>query len=603
MKRIIKILICLTMTYSFIFSESKIDKKVTHLIEKMTVDEKIGQMTQLDRRFLRSDEDLVNFGIGSILSGGGSVPEDNTVEGWANMYNHFQKIALQSRLQIPIIYGVDAVHGHNNVPNATIFPHNIGLGCTFDEDLVYKVSKATAKEVAATGIDWNFAPCLSIPQDPRWGRYYEGYSEDPELVSKLGVAAINGYQNKIGGKHSIAACAKHFLGDGATIWGTGDNNYKIDRGNAIISEEDLRNKYLIPYEDAIDNGVLTIMASFNSYNGLKCHANEYLFNDLLKGELNFEGFVISDWRGIDEIPGDYKSDIVTSVNSGIDMIMVPGDTIWGGEPYHKFLKLFKESVNEGLISEERLDDAVFRILKVKHQMGLFDNPYANKKYIKDFGSKKHRKIAKEAVQKSLVLLKNENNILPLSKKLKKIHVAGVGANNIGMQCGGWTIEWQGKMGNITKGTTILDGIKSSVSNETIVSYTEDGKNASNADVGIIVIGEKPYAEGMGDNETLELSKDDLMVLENMKSANIPLVVIMLSGRPLMITEELNDWDAFVAAWLPGTEGDGVSDVIFGDYSPTGKLSFSWPQNISQIPSDYKEPNYNPLFRYNYGLTY
>ncbi len=219
MKRIVKILIYFTLTYSFIFSQSKIDKKVINLIEKMTVDEKIGQMTQLDRRFLRSDEDLIKFGIGSILSGGGSVPEDNTVEGWANMYNHFQKIALQSRLQIPIIYGVDAVHGHNNVPNATIFPHNIGLGCTFDEDIVYKVSKATAKEVASTGIDWNFAPCLSIPQDPRWGRYYEGYSEDPELVSKLGVAAINGYQNKIGGKYSIAACAKHFLGDGATLWG------------------------------------------------------------------------------------------------------------------------------------------------------------------------------------------------------------------------------------------------------------------------------------------------------------------------------------------------------------------------------------------------
>ena len=603
MNRTIKIVICFTLTLNFIFSDSKIDKKVNNLLNQMTMEEKIGQMTQLDRRFIRSDEDIIKFGIGSILSGGGSVPEDNSVDGWANMYNHYQETALKTRLQIPIIYGVDAVHGHNNVPNATIFPHNIGLGCTFDEDIVYKVSKATAKEVTATGIDWNFAPCLSIPQDPRWGRYYEGFSEDPELVSKLGVAAIKGYQNTVGGKYSIAACAKHFLGDGATIWGTGDNNYKIDRGNAEISDEELRNKYLIPYQDAIDNGVLTIMASFNSYNGLKCHAHGYLFNDLLKKELNFEGFVISDWRGIDEIPGDYKSDIVTSINSGIDMIMVPGDTIWGGEPYHKFLKLFRESVNEGLISEDRLNDAVFRILKVKHQMGLFDNPYASKRYARDFGSKKHRKIAKEAVKKSVVLLKNDDNILPLSKNINKIHVAGIGANDIGMQCGGWTIEWQGKMGDITEGTTILDGIKSTVSRKTTVSYTKDGSGANGADVGIVVIGEAPYAEGMGDDGELKLSSEDLAVLTEMKSANIPLVVIMLSGRPLIITEHLNDWDAFVAAWLPGTEGDGVSDVIFGNYNPSGKLSFSWPESISQIPSDYKDPNYKPLFKYNYGLKY
>jgi len=603
MKRTIKQVIFISILSSIIFCETKIDKKINTLLKQMTVEEKIGQMTQIDRRFLRSDEDLIKFGIGSILSGGGSVPEDNTVEGWANMYDHFQKTALKSRLKIPIIYGVDAVHGHNNVPNATIFPHNIGLGCTFDEKIVYKVSEATAKEVVATGIDWNFAPCLAIPQDPRWGRYYEGFSEDTELVSKLGIAAIKGYQNKIGGKKSVAACAKHFLGDGATIWGTGDNNYKIDRGNAIISDEDLRNKYLIPYQDAVDNGVLTIMASFNSYNGLKCHASGYLFNDLLKEELAFEGFVISDWRGIDEIPGDYKSDIVTSINSGIDMIMVPGDTIWGGEPYHKFLKLFKESVKEGLIKEERLNDAVYRILKVKHQMGLFDKPFASKKYVKDFGSKKHRKIAREAVRKSMVLLKNDNNILPLSKNLDKIHVAGIGANDIGMQCGGWTIEWQGKMGDITSGTTILEGIKSTVSKNTEVTFSETGNNASNADIGIVVIGEKPYAEGMGDDGELKLSKEDTAVLNNMKSANIPLVVIMLSGRPLMITEELKDWDAFIAAWLPGTEGSGVADVIFGDYNPTGKLSFSWPRDISQIPANYKDKNYDPLFEFSYGLKY
>ena len=597
------IVFILLFSFNFIFAGKSIDKKVSKLLSKMTMDEKIGQMTQLDRRFLRSDEDLIKFGIGSILSGGGSVPEDNTIEGWANMYNHYQDVALSSRLKIPIIYGIDAVHGHNNVPGATIFPHNIGLGCTFDEKIVRKVADITAREVAATGIDWNFAPCLAIPQDERWGRYYEGYSENTELVANLGVATIKGYQNKLGKNHSIAACAKHFIGDGATIWGTGDNNYQIDRGNAIINTDILNNKYLIPYKKAIDNGVLTVMASFNSYNGLKCHASSYLFNDLLKKDLGFEGFVISDWRGIDEIPGDYKSDIITSVNAGMDMIMVPGDTIWGGEPYHKFLRLFKESVKEGSISEERINDAVKRILRVKYELGLFDNPYTNKKYIKDFGSQKHREVAREAVRKSIVLLKNDKNILPLSDKTRNIHVAGLGANDIGMQCGGWTMEWQGKLGNITAGTTILEGIKLSASKNSNVTYSVDGTGAQNINVGIVVVGEKPYAEGLGDDGELKLSDEDIQTINNMKKYNVPIIVIMISGRPLMITDEIDKWDAFVAAWLPGTEGHGVSDIIFGDYKPTGKLSFTWPRNIAQIPIDSNDSKSEALFDYNYGLSY
>ena len=588
------------ISFTILFPKNSIEQKVEQLISQMTIDEKIGQMTQVDRRFL-SEKDLIDLGIGSILSGGGSVPEDNTVEGWANMYDHYQSIALQSRLKIPIIYGVDAVHGHNNVPNATIFPHNIGLGCTFDTKLVKKVSQITAKEVSATGIDWNFAPCLSIPQDERWGRYYEGYSENPDVVATLGLAAIEGYQNTIGKKYSIAACAKHFLGDGATLWDTGDNNYKIDRGNAIISDQDLRNTYLVPYTKAINNGVLTIMASFNSYNGIKCHASNYLFNDLLKNELEFKGFVISDWRGIDEIPGDYKSDIITSINAGIDMIMVPGDVIWGGQPYTKFIQLFKQSVEEGLITQERIDDAVARILTVKYQLGLFDNPYSNRKYIKDFGSEKHRKIAREAVRKSLVLLKNKNNILPLSNKTKNIHVAGIGANDIGMQCGGWTIEWQGKLGNITKGTTIFEGIQNSVSSKTNVTYSTDGLNGENAEVGIVVIGEEPYAEGVGDREELYLSETDKKVLSNMQKYDIPLIVIMLSGRPLIITDEINNWDVFISAWLPGSEGEGIADILFGEYKPTGKLSFAWPKSMSQIPLDYKKNN--ALFNYGYGLSF
>tara|TARA_Y100000748_G_scaffold301457_1_gene301704 strand:+ start:3278 stop:5086 length:1809 start_codon:yes stop_codon:yes gene_type:complete len=596
-----RILILALSVFAFSCSDNDVDKKVDAILSQMTIDEKIGQMTQLDRRFLRTEEDIVKFGIGSILSGGGSVPQDNSIKGWADMYDRFQSLAQKTRLKIPLIYGIDAVHGHNNVQGATIFPHNIGLGCTFDSEIVYKVADITAREVAATGIDWNFAPCLAIPQDERWGRYYEGYSEDSKLVSDLGVATIKGYQNVLGEKHSIAACAKHFVGDGSTIWGTGDNNYMIDRGNAPITKDELYDRYLPPYQDAINNGVLTVMASFNSFNGEKCHASKYLFTDLLKDELGFEGFVISDWRGIDEIPGDYKSDIVTSINAGIDMVMVPGDTIWGGEPYHKFLRLFKESVNEGLIKEDRIDDAVRRILKVKHQLGLFENPYADRSYIKDFGSLEHRAVAREAVRKSVVVLKNEN-VLPISKKLKHIHVAGIGADDIGMQCGGWTMEWQGKMGDITPGTTILDGIKSSVSNQTKVTYSVDGLNGKNADVGIVVIGEEPYAEGMGDKENLVLSTRDLLVLNNMKKYNIPIVVIMLSGRPLIITEELKKWDAFVVAWLPGTEGNGVSDILFGDYSPSGKLSFSWPKSMDQIPLDYRDTD-KALFDYNYGLTY
>ena len=594
-----KLFLLIILLSSISICNKRIDKEVINLISQMTLDEKIGQMTQIDRRFLK-DKDIIKFGIGSILSGGGSVPADNSIKGWANMYDYYQDLAQQTRLKIPIIYGVDAVHGHNNVNGATIFPHNIGLGCTFDAKLVRKVADITAREVSATGINWNFSPCLAIPKDERWGRYYEGFSEDPELVAKLGVATIKGYQNRLGKKHSIAACAKHFIGDGSTIWGTGDNNYKIDRGNTVINPEDLED-LLIPYKQAIDNGVLTIMASFNSYNGLKCHASDYLFNDLLKEELGFEGFVISDWRGIDEIPGDYKSDIITSINAGIDMVMVPGDTIWGGESYYKFLRLFKESVEEGLIKEDRINDAVYRILKVKYMMGLFDDPYADRRYIKDFGSKKHKNVAREAVRKSIVMLKNDN-ILPISKNINHIHVAGIGANDIGMQCGGWTMEWQGKMGDITEGTTILEGIKSTVSKNTNITYDINGENGENANIGIVVIGEKPYAEGVGDKEFLYISEEDLLVIENMKKYNIPLVVIMLSGRPLIITDHLKDWDAFLAAWLPGTESSGIADILFGDYKPTGKLSFAWPNSMNQIPLNYKNKN-SALFNYEYGLTY
>ena len=606
------------LTISLALCFSNISHKVDSLISIMTLDEKVGQMTQVEMRFI-DPNDITDLFIGSLLSGGGGVPqlstiskeyesiESNNPKSWVNMYNGYQDYALKTRLGIPIIYGIDAVHGHNNVYGATIFPHNIGLGCSMDSDLIERVSYATSVEVAATGLNWTFSPCIAIPQDERWGRYYEGFSESSELVSRLGVSAIKGYQKFISkNRPTVAACAKHFIGDGSTIWGTGRDN-KIDRGNTFINDDIIDNFLLPPYEDAVKADVKTIMASYNSINGEKCHGSSYLFNDLLKERLNFQGFVISDWRGIDELEGSYKQDIITSINAGIDMVMVPGDTIWGGEHYKKFIKLLKESIEEESISMDRINDAVRRILKVKFEIDLFNHPKADLSLIDKVGSKEHRLLARESVRKSLVLLKNKNNILPLSKSYKKIHVAGKGADDIGIQCGGWSIEWQGKEGRITEGTTIFQGIlehfNSSTSNKnTQITYSSDGTGAEGADVAILVLSEKPYAEWFGDDNQLQLSEENKKLISNLKGANIPIITVLISGRPLIINDELNDSDAFIAAWLPGTEGGGISDILFGDYSPTGKLSYTWPNSVDQIPinmNDYRKP----LFPYGFGLTY
>tara|TARA_X000000950_G_scaffold208583_2_gene250814 strand:- start:5965 stop:7782 length:1818 start_codon:yes stop_codon:yes gene_type:complete len=572
---------------------------VDSLISKMTVEEKLGQMTQVDRQFLNDISDVSKYGFGSLLSGGGSTPEVNEPKAWAEMYDSYQKEALKSRLQIPLLYGIDAVHGHNNVVGATIFPHNIGLGATRDPKIVEAVARATALEVAATGIDWDFAPCLAVPDDYRWGRTYEGFSEDTDLVTELGGAAVRGYQSaNINNPNSVLACAKHFIGDGGTSFGTGLNKL-IDRGNLAVSEEELRKKHLPPFQKAIDEGVATFMAAYNSWNDLKCHANKFLLTDLLKDELGFEGFVVSDWAAIEEIPGDYKSDIITSINAGIDMVMVPGAEKFGNESYENFLKLFKESVNEGLIPMNRINDAVRRILMIKKQSGLFERPFSDQSLLTYIGSQNHRQIAREAVQKSMVLLKNDNDILPLPKLGKKIIVAGRGADNIGMQSGGWTISWQGEMGQTTDGTTILDAIKSSVDEGTVVEYSENGKGVS-GDIAVVVVGEKPYAEMEGDKTDLKLAKEDLAVIARFTDKNIPVVVVLLSGRPMIVTDEIDRWDSFVAAWLPGTEGSGVADVLFGDYNPTGKLSFSWPKNMDQFPIN---PEDDHLYNFGYGLSY
>lgn len=572
---------------------------VDSLIKEMTIDEKIGQMTQVDQQFLNDISDISKYGFGSLLSGGGSTPKVNEPKAWADMYDQYQREALNSRLKIPLLYGIDAVHGHNNVVGATIFPHNIGLGATRDAKLVESVARATALEVAATGIDWDFAPCLAVPNDYRWGRTYEGFSENTALVTELGNAAILGYQSaNINNPNSVLACAKHFIGDGGTLFGTGLNG-KIDRGNLAISEVELRKIHLPPFKKAVESGVATFMAAYNTWNDVRCHANKYLLTDILKEELGFKGFVVSDWAAIEDIPGDYKSDIIISINAGIDMVMVPGAVKFGNESFEKFIKLFKESIEDGSIPMTRVDDAVKRILLIKKQAGLFDRPFSNQQLLSHIGSQKHREIAREAVRKSMVLLKNEGNLLPLPKNGKTIIVAGRGADNIGMQSGGWTISWQGEMGNKTAGTSILEAIQSTVDPTTSVQFTEDGNNAI-GDVAIVVIGEEPYAEMEGDRIDLSLDKKDLAVIDKLKAQNIPVVVILLSGRPMIITDHLDQWDALVAAWLPGTEGHGISDVLFGDYNPTGELSFSWPKSMDQIPITKTDDH---LFDFGYGLSY
>ena len=576
-------------------SEAEISKKVSELIDSMTLDEKVGQMTQIDQRFLDTITDLSTYSIGSLLSGGGSHPEVNEPQAWLDMYNKYQEETLKNRLGIPLIYGIDAVHGHNNVYGATIFPQNIGLGATNNPELVYKISEATSLEVAATGIDWTFSPCLSSPEDYRWGRTYEGFSSDPVLVEKLGKAAVEGYQNALtnSGK-KVVACAKHFIGDGNTEFGTGMNGL-VDRGNTVLTTDELKEKLLPKYQAAIDANVQTIMASYNSWNGVKCHASKELLTDILKVEMGFEGFVISDWQGIDEIPGNYKSDIITSINAGIDMVMVSGQ----GQPYKKFMRLLKENVEEGSISMERIDDAVSRILKVKLRNGLFTNPIVQNDNLQVIGSDDHRNIAKQAVRESVVVLKNEN-LIPISKESKSIVVAGRGADNLGMQCGGWTINWQGGQGDITIGTTILDGIKESVSAETKVIHSKDGEDLGNVsgDLAIVVIGEDPYTEFFGDKDNLDLLEEDIQTINNLKDKGYKVLVLLISGRPMNIANHLDNWDGFAAIWLPGTEGNGVSDILFGDFQSTGKLSYPWPLNAEDGANT---PENDLLYNIGFGL--
>jgi len=579
-------------------SKLSIDQKVNDLLSQMTLDEKIGQMTQVDIDALKGHyEDIEKYSLGSILCGGGSEIDDISAKGWADYYDMLQNHALKSRLHIPMIYGVDAVHGHNNVINAVVFPHNVGLGATRNPKLIEKAARVTADEVAATGMDWAFAPCIAVARNEHWGRTYESFGEDPELAKSLGAASVKGLQGKkLSNKTSILACAKHFLGDGGTTNGK-------DQGNTEVDEQTLRKLHLPGYIAAIKAESKTIMVSYNSWNGVKMHGNKYLLTDVLKNELKFKGFLVSDWAAIDQLEKDYKSSIEKSFNAGLDMVMIP-NAPGKANNYVEFITLLKELVNENKVPMSRIDDAVKRILRVKFEMNIFENPLTDRSLIASFGSKEHRQVARECVRQSLVLLKNENKTLPISKNVKNIVLAGKSADDIGNQCGGWTIDWQGKSGNsITGGTTVLQAVKNVVSKNTVVSYSKDGSEVKDADVVVVVVGETPYAEMFGDTTDLTLAKEDAKVIETVKKSGKPFVVVLFSGRPLIIEKQLKDANAFVAAWLPGSEGAGITDVLFGDFNFTGKLGHSWPKTNEQIPINVGDKNYDPLFKYGFGLKY
>jgi beta-glucosidase len=570
------------------------DTQVAALLAQMTQDEKIGQMVQADLNCVTNRADVQKYGFGSMLSGGDSKPPENTPAGWLATCNELQSWALKTRLKIPLIYGIDAVHGHNDVIGTVIFPHHIGLGATRNPKLVEQAEQVTAKEVAGTGIRWGFAPCVAVVQDERWGRTYESYGQDPKLVAELGVAAVKGLQgDELSAKpDSVLACAKHFIGDGGTQGG-------VDQGNVVCDEATLRKLFLPPYRAAVKAGVGSIMVSYSSWNGEKMHANKHLLTDVLKGELGFRGFLVSDWAAIDQISPDYKTDVETAINAGIDMVMIPNGPDKKNN-YVEFIEDLKALVAEGKVSQARIDDAVTRILRIKFQMGLFENAYTDPALTAQIGSPEHRAIARECVQQSLVLLKNSAHTLPLAKTVKHLVVVGKAADDLGIQCGGWSITWQGA-GQLTTGTTILQAIRQTVSPGTEVTFSADGSDLKNGDAVIVVIGETPYAEMKGDRANLDLAMADLALIEKAKSMGAPVSTILISGRPLILGSALDASDAFIAAWLPGTEGQGVADVLFGDAKPAGKLPREWPKNNDQLAANKMDGE--PLFKYGYGLTY
>ncbi|HEY3498313.1 MAG TPA: glycoside hydrolase family 3 N-terminal domain-containing protein [Polyangiaceae bacterium] len=566
------------------------------LLASMSLDEKIGQMTQADRDALASPKDVTSYALGSVLNGGDSLPKPNTPSSWADMTDELARVALETRLGIPLLYGTDAVHGHAGVHGAVVFPHNIGLGATRNPALVEAVERVTALEVAGSGAEWSFAPCLAVPRDERWGRTYEGFGETPELVALLAPAAVNGFQqapirSRSAGPTGVLACAKHFAGDGGTWLGK-------DRSDTRGSEDELARLHLAGYVAAVRAGVGSIMISFSSWNGMPMHQHRRLVTEYLKGELGFPGFVVTDWRAVDLLPGaTYAEKVDRAINAGIDMVMVPYQ-------YKEFIATTRQLVNQGRIASSRIDDAVRRILKQKARFGLWQKPFADRRLTEMIGSDEHRQVARQAVRESLVLLKNERGVLPLAKDVR-VNVAGSRADDIGAQCGGWTVGWQGMRGKTTHGTSLLEGLRSVARDPSLVTFSADDPARAEpaAAVNVIVLGEEPYAEYKGDRTVLELPKSDVELLGTLEKSGKPSVLVLLTGRPLPASEAFALADAVVVAWLPGSEGAGVADVLYGDSKPSGKLSHSWPRSMAQVPINHGDRDYDPEYAYGFGLSY
>jgi len=555
----------------------------------MTLDEKIGQMTQIDWKLAKNTDDVRKLFVGSVLNGAQSRPEPNTPDNWVKLVNSMQTRALGTRLGIPIIWGTDAVHGNDMVKGATMFPHNIGMGCTRNPELAEKVGRATALEMLATGIPWTFAPCIAVPRDERWGRTYEGFGETPELAEMMAAAMVKGLQGEPGQPDAVLACAKHFLGDGGTSAGK-------DQGDTICSEKELRAIHLPGYIAAVKAGVGSVMVSYSRWNGAPMHANKYLITDVLKGELGFEGFVVSDWEAIANLPGRNERQIEAAINAGVDMGMVPSSYQW-------FISGLRHLVKDGRVSMARIDDAVRRILKQKARFKLWEHPFVDPQFASQLGSPEHRALAREAVRESAVLLKNQDGALPLAKN-GRILVVGKKADDMGIQCGGWTVGWSGSGGNVTPGTTILRAIrKAAVGGKVDFSEGVRGAAVASADAIVVVVGEDPYAEGSGDRKELGLSHDDIGLITSAQATGKKVVVVLITGRPLPLEPVIAGIHGLLVVWLPGSEGGGVADVLFGDYKPTGKLSHSWPRSMAQIPINQGDAGYSPLFPFGFGLSY
>ena len=558
----------------------------------MTLAEKAAQTVQAERARITNAQ-VTSIAVGSVYSQGGSGPPNNTAADWASMINGYRAASRASRLKIPIIYGLDSVHGLGPVSNATVFPHNIGLGATGDAALVEEVARITADESAGVGADFPFAPVIAVARDERWGRTYEAFAEMPDLASAMGVAMVKGLQFPTGGtKISILANAKHYVGDGGTANG-------VTGGPVTGDEAALRALHLAPYRAAVAARVGSVMLSYNTWQGTEMHINKTMITDVLKGELRFGGFVGTDYDGcIQAGTTQASAGIAQCLNAGADMFMIFGT----GTP-QAVTDIIRTAVEGSTVPQARLDDAVRRILAVKCEMGLFDtNGVIDSAATSRVGSAEHRMVARRAVQKSLVVLKNTGNVLPLSKSAT-VALAGNSAENTGNQCGGWTITWQGVTGNVINGaTSVRTGMETEVGTAKVV-YSANGSTTTGAAVGVAVIGETPYAEGTGDRTDLTIPAAQVAVVKALKDAGLPTVVVLIAGRPMILEPIMQYADAIVMAWLPGSEGAGVTDILYRDVAPTGKLPMTWPRTMQQIPINQGDATYDPLYPYGHGLTY